>query len=193
MKRLTCFAIVAVVGWILAGGSTSFSAPPKKAPPPKQGGGKPAHPAGKPKPEPHRSHGAGNKPDNNKEKEKLEREKGKPKEGAHEKHKSNEQPESKAKEHLHGEQDAIENRTVNKPPAGSVNGGAPGVGTGGDAGPAGNAPGGPDVIGPGMTGRPQLFFGFNESERGRYDSAARAAGLSRDEWIRRTLNIAAGH
>jgi outer membrane biosynthesis protein TonB len=192
MKRFAWFAMVAVMGWVLVGGSTGFSAPPKKAPP-KHGGGKPAHPGAKPesKTEPHR---AGNKPNNAKEKEKeKEKEKGKPKEGAREEHKSNEQPESKAKEYLHGEHDTIENRTVNKPPAGSVNGGAPGVGTGGDAGPAGDASGGPDVSGPGMTGRPQLFFGFNEAERGRYDSAARRAGLSRDEWIRRTLNIAAGH
>jgi hypothetical protein len=190
MKRFAWFAMVAVMGWILAGGSTGFSAPPKKAPPPKHGGGKPAHPGAKPKskPEPHQPHRAGNKPDNAKEKEK-EKEKGKANEGAHEEHKSNKQAESKAKEHLHGEHDTIKNRTVNKSPAGSVNGSAPGVTPAGDAGPSGG--GMPAVAGPSLPGGPQMLFSVNPSERDRYDAAAKAARLNRDEWIRRTLNTAA--
>jgi hypothetical protein len=196
MKRVTCFAIVAVVGWILASGSTGFSAPPKKAPPLKHGGGKPAHPAAKPqsKPKPHDAHKGAPNQNNGKEKEND-----KSKVGAHEEHKSDKLAKDDLHDHhedihpnLHGEHDTIENRTVNKTIGGSVNGGTAGAATGGDAGRAGDASGGPDVGGGGMTGRPQLFFGFNESERGRYDSAARAAGLNRDEWIRRTLNTAAG-
>ena len=37
-----------------------------------------------------------------------------------------------------------------------------------------------------------MFFSFNLSERDRYDAAARAAGVSRDEWIRSRLSAAIG-
>jgi hypothetical protein len=40
------------------------------------------------------------------------------------------------------------------------------------------------------TGRPQIHFSVDSSERDSYDAAAQAAGMSRAEWIRNRLNMA---
>ena len=177
MKRFACVAVVAVMGWVLAGGSTGFGAPPKKTPPPKHGGGKPAHPPSKPKPLPHK--GSDNLKDNGKDKEKnngKEKGKGKPKEGVHEEHQSNKPAEPK-------------NLTVNKPTVGSPNDGTPGVTPAGDAGPSGG--GVPNVGSTSLSGLPLIQFRVNPLERDRYDAAAKAARMELPDWIRNRLNAAA--
>ena len=67
--------------------------------------------------------------------------------------------------------------------------GTPGVVTAGDGAAA---PVAADVAAPVPSGRPQIQFSVDPSEIDSYDAAARAAGMSREEWIRNRLNAAAG-
>jgi hypothetical protein len=68
--------------------------------------------------------------------------------------------------------------------------GSAGVVTGdGTAAPAAMAA---DVAGPAVSGRPQVQFSVDPRELDSYDAAARAAGMTRAEWIRNRLNAAAG-
>jgi hypothetical protein len=189
MKRLAWFVMVAVVGLMLTGGSTGFGAPPKRAPA-KHGGGKPAHSGAKhpSKLKPHPAHKGGAKSGNAKEKpgNPKKKENGKKsKEGAQEEHKDK-LAESKPKKDSDDRRE--QNVTANKPTGASVSVGTPGAVGGGDAGAA--DAGVPSADGPNLPGRPQIFFSFNLSERDRYDAAARAAGVSRDEWIRSRLSAA---
>jgi hypothetical protein len=199
MKRLAWLAMVAVVGLMLTGGSTGFGAPHKKAPA-KHGGGKQAHPNAKQsKPKQHPAHNGGAKTGKGKEEGTAkQKQNGKEsKEKAKEDHKDKPADPNSKKE---GDERRGEKVIVNKPVGPSVGGATPGVvtpgGTGaavsgaGDAGPA--DAGVPNVGGPGLPGRPQLVYSFNVPERDRYDAAARAAGVSRDEWIRTRLNAAVG-
>ena len=68
--------------------------------------------------------------------------------------------------------------------------GTVGVATTGDgvAAPASVAA---DVAAPAPSGRPQVQFSVDPSELDSYDAAARAAGMSRAEWIRNRLSAAA--
>jgi hypothetical protein len=49
----------------------------------------------------------------------------------------------------------------------------------------------PALAGAALSNRPQIQFSVDPVERDSYDSAARAAGMSRGEWIRSRLNAAA--
>jgi hypothetical protein len=90
--------------------------------------------------------------------------------------------------HRHGEHDTVDGVTVVGPGGVSVSDGATGVVTSGDAGVP--APVVPNVAGPGLSGGPQILFNVSPSEQAAYDAAARAAGISRSEWIRTRLNAA---
>jgi hypothetical protein len=53
-------------------------------------------------------------------------------------------------------------------------------------------PSAPNMVPAAVSGRPQIHFSVDSSERDTYDTAAQAAGVSRVEWIRSRLNAAAG-
>jgi hypothetical protein len=218
LQRTRSLRLASIVGCLLICGSICFAAKPKAAP--KHAGGKPApHKSGsKPKaPNPHehgnaeqagskkgnKEKGAGNEEHNKKE---LAKEHGNAKE-ADPKHaskgkeagkKEHKNELAKADEHhegIHHPEDGgnktIVNQTVNKTIGGPVTGGPGGGVTGGDAG--GAAPDAmPNAGSPSLSGRPPLLFNFNESQGDRYEKAARRKRMSREEWIRATLDAAAG-
>jgi hypothetical protein len=215
MNRSVLFAMMAVAGWVLAGGSTGWGAPhhathpvakkpaphpAKPAAPPKHGGGKPAHNPGHNKENGHKKEkGTAEEAHKNGAAKPGEHKHEPGKETRHEVHKpdaaalkEHERVHEHHEDHLHhrhGVNGVVDGVEVVPGVAPAVVGGAV-VGGGGvavPAGPADVAPSGGSLSG----GRPQIHFSVDVSERDAYDGAARAAGLSRSEWIRTRLNAAA--
>jgi hypothetical protein len=221
LKRTRSLRLASIVGCMLICGSLCFAAPhPKPKAPPKHAGGKSGSKP-KPHKAEGNAKQAGSKQGNKKEgagheehkkglaskehgtaKEADSKHGSKEKEAGKEKHKkelaSKEHEHEHEHEHHedkhhpdHQDHNTSENVTVNKTIVGGTAAGGPGgVVLSGDAGAAPNAM--PSAVAPSLSGRPQLFFSFGDSERDLYDRAAKLAGMDRDTWIRTRLNAAAG-
>jgi len=218
MKTVSCVRLASIVGGVLLGGTASFGGhahashgsthlaashdPKAHHEAPKHSGGKPAHhaaPKSEAKPKEHDPHkhstdnpGAPKQPA------------GKSKEMSHEEHKPNglasgSRSQEKSHEHHHElhhhrhgghEWDGgvdIENGSS----GGSGSDGTTGLVVPGDDGTGATAVV-PALAGPGLSNRRQIQFSVGPSERDSYEAAARAAGMSRAEWIRSRLNAAVG-
>jgi hypothetical protein len=184
MKRAVWFAMAAVLGWMLAGESVGWGAPrhgahpvAKKAHPPKPKA--PKHGGGKTAPHPKKEKGTAEKANKNEAAKPGDPKHEAGKETKHEVHK----PDAMASQDLDRAHDHLDDLHHHRHGVNGVNGVVDGGGDAvvpGDAGPLES--GGPV--------RPQIHFRVQDSERDAYDSAAKAAGISRAEWIRSRLNAA---
>ncbi len=209
MERVLGLCLVTTVGWVLPCGSTGYcghghsshgsthaaSTHPKPPhPAPKHSGGKPNNPKSEAKP--HETHKSGPAKPTAKPQVAHPKERGsntmaggsKSSDKSHDQNHDHHHEHDHHHDHHHGHGDhvwvggvEVDGATVTD---GSVGGVAPVDGT---VAPAMVVP---DVAAPVTSLGPQIQFSVDPQVRDAYDAAARAAGMSRADWIRSRLNAA---
>jgi hypothetical protein len=191
MKRVAGWYLASMVAYVVVGGSLGFcghghaahggGTHPAASHPPKahHGTPKPAAPKPAPKPAPH--------PAPNHESKPTPHESHKTAAAQHD-HDHNHHDHHHHDHHNHGDHEWVDGVVVGGGVA--TDGGVAPVTTGdGVAAPAVVAGDGTASVG---SGRPQIQFSVDPAELDSYDAAARAAGMTRLEWIRSRLNAAVG-
>jgi hypothetical protein len=209
MERVFGLCLITTVGWVLTCGSAGYcghghsshssthaaSTHPKPShPAPKHSGGKPNNPKSEAKPKPHETHKSGPAKPTAKPQAAHPKERGsntmaggpKSNDKTHDHDHHHEHEHHHDHHHGHGDHVwvggvEVDGATVTD---GSVGGVAPVDGT---VAPAMIVPDGAAPVA--SLGR-QILFSVGPQERDAYDAAARAAGMSRADWIRSRLNAA---